>query len=53
MNTDVIDHEIKLMKMGKREKILLEIETISPITFSKSVATRMINPTQKGATIHR
>jgi hypothetical protein len=31
INTHIIDHEIKLMKMGGREEILLERETTIPI----------------------
>jgi hypothetical protein len=53
INTHIIDHEIKLMKMGGREEILLERETISPIILPESVATRLINPSLKGATICR
>jgi hypothetical protein len=53
INTHLIDHEIKLMKMGGREKILLERETISLIIPPKSVATRLINSSMKGATICR
>jgi hypothetical protein len=30
INIHIIDHEIKLMKMGGREEILLERETIKP-----------------------
>jgi hypothetical protein len=33
INTHIIDHEIKLMKMGGREEILLERETINLIIF--------------------
>ena len=48
MNTHIIDHEIKLMKMGRREEILLERETINPIILHESVATRLINQSLKG-----
>jgi hypothetical protein len=53
IKTHIIDHEIKLMKMGGREEILLERETISLIILPESVATRLINPSLKGATICR
>jgi hypothetical protein len=53
INIHIIDHEIKLMKMGGREEILLERETISLIILPESVATRLINPSLKGATICR
>jgi hypothetical protein len=53
INTHIIDHEIKLMKMDGREEILLERETIIPIIPPESVETRLINPSLKGATIHR
>jgi hypothetical protein len=36
MDTHIIDHEIKLMKMGGREEILLERETISLIILPES-----------------
>jgi hypothetical protein len=41
------------MKMGGKEEILLERETISLIIPLESVATRLINPSMKGATICR
>jgi hypothetical protein len=53
MNTHIIDHEIKLMNMGRREEILLERETISSIIQPESVATRMINQSLKGDIICR
>jgi hypothetical protein len=53
MNTHIIDHEIKLMKMGEREEIMLERETISSIILLESVATRVINQSLKGDTICR
>jgi len=53
INTHIIDHEIKLMKMGGRGEILLERETIILIIQPGSLATRLINPSLKGATIHR
>ena len=53
INIYIIDHETKLMKMGGREEILLERETISLIIPPKSVATRLINPSLKGDTICR
>jgi hypothetical protein len=53
INIYIIDHEIKLMKMGGREEILLERETIGPIIPPESVATRPINPYLKGDTICR
>jgi hypothetical protein len=53
ISTHIIDHEIKLMKMGGREEIMLERETISLIILPESVATRLINPSMKGDTIHR
>jgi hypothetical protein len=53
INTHIIDHEIKLMEMGGREEILLERETISPIILPESVATSLINPSLKRATICR
>jgi hypothetical protein len=53
MNTHIIDHEIKLMKMGGREEILLERETISLMILPESVATILINPSLKGDTICR
>jgi hypothetical protein len=51
INTHIIDHEIKLMEMGGREKILLERETISLIIPPESVATSLINPSLKRDTI--
>jgi hypothetical protein len=51
INTHLIDHEIKIMKMGGREEILLERE--SPIIPTEIVATRLINPSLKGAIICR
>ena len=53
INRYAINHELKLMKMGGREEILLEIEAISPIIPHESVATRLINPSLKGAIICR
>jgi hypothetical protein len=53
INTHKINHEIKLMKMGGREEILLERETINLIILPASVATTLINPSPKGATICR
>jgi hypothetical protein len=53
INTYIIDHEIKLMEMGGREEILLERETISLIILPESVATSLINPSLKRATICR
>jgi hypothetical protein len=53
INTHIIDHEIKLMKMGGREEIVLERETISLIIPPESVAIRLINPSMKGGTICR
>jgi hypothetical protein len=53
INIHKIDHEIKVMKMGGREEVPLERETISPIILPESVATRLINPSLKGATICR
>jgi hypothetical protein len=53
INIHIMDHEIKLMRMGGREEILLERETISLIIPPESVATRLVNPSLKGATIHR
>jgi hypothetical protein len=53
MNIHIIDHGIKLMKMGERLEILLERETISSIILPESVATRLINPYMKGAIICR
>jgi hypothetical protein len=53
INIQIIDHEIKLMKMGGREEILLERGAISTIISPESVATILINPSLKGATIHR
>jgi hypothetical protein len=53
ISTHIIDHEIKIMKMGGREEILMERETISMIILLGSVATRLINPSMKGATICR
>jgi hypothetical protein len=44
---------MKLMEMGGREEILLERETISPIILLESVATTLINPFLKRATICR
>ena len=56
INTHIIDHEIKLMDMGGREKILLE--RISSIVIMQGIllevrATSLINPSLKGATICR
>jgi hypothetical protein len=53
INTHIIDHEIKLMKMGGREEILLERKTINSTILLESVATRLINPSLKEATICR
>jgi hypothetical protein len=53
INIHIIDHEIKLMKMGGREEILLEREIVSPIISPKSVATTLINPSLKGDSICR
>jgi hypothetical protein len=53
INIYIIGHEINLMKMGGREEILLERETIILIIPPKSVATRLINPSLKGATTCR
>jgi hypothetical protein len=53
INIHIINHEIKLMKMGGREEILLEREPIILAILLESVATRMINPSLKGATICR
>ena len=49
----IIDHEIKIMKMGGREEILLERETISLIIQPESVAARVINPSMKGDALCR
>jgi hypothetical protein len=51
INIHIIDREIKLMKMGGREEILLERENISQIIQLGSVATILINPSLKGAPI--
>jgi hypothetical protein len=53
INIYIIYHEIKLMKMGGREEILLERETISLIIPPESVATILINSSLKGDTICR
>jgi hypothetical protein len=53
INTHIIDHEIKLMRMGGRKEIMLERETIGSIILPESVVTRLINPSLKGATICR
>jgi hypothetical protein len=50
INTHIIDHEIKLMKMGGWEEILLERETISWIISPEILATILINPSLKGVT---
>jgi hypothetical protein len=53
INTHVINHEIKLMEMGGREKILLERETINLVILPESVSTSLINPSLKRDTIYR
>jgi len=51
INIYVINHKIKLIEMGEREKILLEIETISLIILLESVTKIPINPSLKRDTI--
>jgi hypothetical protein len=41
------------MNMGGREEIPLEKETIVLIIQPEILATRLVNPSLKGATIHR
>jgi hypothetical protein len=53
INTHIINHEIKLMEMGGREEILLERETTISIIPPESIATSLINPSLKRATICR
>jgi hypothetical protein len=53
INRPIIDHEIKLMEMGGREKIMLERETISLIILLESVATSLINAIVKREIICR
>jgi hypothetical protein len=53
INTHIIDHEIKLMETGGREEVLLERKTISLIIPPETVATSLINPSMKRATIYR
>jgi hypothetical protein len=44
---------MKLMEMGGREEIMMEIETIIPIILLESVDRSLINPFLKRDTIHR
>jgi len=51
INTHIIYYEIKLMEMDGKEEFMLEIETINSIILLKSVATSLINPFLRRATI--
>jgi hypothetical protein len=49
----IINHEMKFMEMGGREEILLKREIINLSILPESVATSLINPYLKRATIYR
>jgi len=53
INRYIINRNIKLMDIGGREEIMLEIETINLIILPKSVTTSLVNPSMKRDTICR